>query len=113
MESDNPTIFYAYNLNLFLKHDGIGKSLPFTVNTHLEENAIDICDGYSLVDKKRVCYKHTIIEAFSHTDPFPPLDGSIVDNNKAGQPRILMKPIMKPSMTYTTTVPRMKTMSRK
>jgi len=52
MESDSPVIFYAYNLNLFLKPDGIGKSLPFTVNTHLEENVIDICDGYSLVDEK-------------------------------------------------------------
>ena len=36
MDSESLAIFYAYDLNLFLKPDGIGKSLPFTVNTHLE-----------------------------------------------------------------------------
>jgi len=51
MESDNPAIFYAYDLNLFLKPDGIRKSHPFTVNIHLEDKVIDICHGYSLVEK--------------------------------------------------------------
>jgi len=54
---------------------------------HLEDKVIDICDRYSLVDKQRVCYKHTIIEALSQTNPFPPIDSSIVDNNKVGQPQ--------------------------
>ena len=86
MESNSPAIFYAYDLNLSLKPDGIRKSHPFTVNIHQEDKVIDICDGYSLVEKQRVCYKHTIIEALSHTNPFPPIDSTIVDNNKVGQP---------------------------
>lgn len=71
-------------MNLFLKPDGIGKSPPFTINTHLEDKVTDICDGYSLVDKQSVCYKHTIVQYFSHTNPFPPIYSVIVDNNKVG-----------------------------
>ena len=85
MEYDSPAIFYAYDLNLFLKLDGIRNFHPFTINILLEDKVIDICDGCSLVDKQRVCYKHTIIEALSQTNPFPPIDSSIVDNNKVGQ----------------------------
>ena len=40
-----------------------------------------------MVEKQKVCYKHAINEALSHTDPFPPLYGSIVDNNEVGQPQ--------------------------
>jgi len=84
MESDSPAIFNGYNMNLFLKLDGRAKSLAFTVNTHLEEKVIDICDGYFLVEKQSVCYKHTIIEAFSDKNAFPPIYSSIFDNIKVG-----------------------------
>ena len=42
MEFDGPPIFDAYDLNLFLNPNGIGKFLPFTVNTHLEDKVIDM-----------------------------------------------------------------------
>ena len=40
-----------------------------------------------MVEKQKVCYKHEINEALGHTYPFPPLYGSIVDNNEVGQPQ--------------------------